>query len=184
MTARCPDMAQFKSFGDFASALSKLEADTRKSLAREVVQQMADRAEEIADRYARLDTGGDLEMSGWPVAALEVKVKMARAQDGHAAVLMPYSRANAAGWTVMDRGRNVGETGMFLGPAMTRSGGTVRRRKNGTVAKFRERSAKRWNGVTRPHYTATHAVEQIEREMPVIAGKFVRKTVVKHFDVS
>ena len=27
-------------------------------------KQMADRAEEIADRYARLDTGGDLEMSG------------------------------------------------------------------------------------------------------------------------
>ena len=176
-------MPTWSSMADYAASLAKLETELRTKIARDTIAEMAGKAEDIANKYAQRDVGSDREMRGWPTAPLTVRVRLERSSSGHRAVIMPYNRAAAAGWTVMDQGRNVGETGLFLGPGMNHRTGATSRTKKGNVRR-RGFKAKKWNGVTRPHFTAADAVDEMERELPKIANRRVGKALVKQFDVS
>ena len=173
-------MPTWNSAAAFEREVARFQAELDSEVKRTATREMAEHGQRIAEREASHDLGGDPMMSGWPQARLDTKIKPIR--DG--AVLMPDGPLAAAGWTTVSIGRNVGETGAFLGPGALRGGGAVRRRKDGTVAKQRGRKAKRWNGITRGKGTASRAVEQMEREAEPIAERHVRKALVKRFDVS
>lgn len=173
-------MANYKSMGAYALHLEKLSRDTRGEIAKDTVTAMSERATEIAEKYARRDVGADFEMRGWPAALLGTKIKETRA--GHGAVLLPYNRAAAAGWTVNERGRNRGDAVGFQGPGVNRTTGVTARTKRGAVRKVRERKAKRWNGYTRAKGTASDAQAEMEREVPKAAGRLVQKTFIRRLE--
>lgn len=171
-------MATWKSAADMAADIERFQRELEREVNRAAGMEMAKRAQRIAEREASSDLGGDPKFSGW-APTLDTKVKPL--PDG---ALVQPTRSSAGPWTVAEKGRNVGETGLFLGPAMTRAGGTIRRRADGSVARQRARKGKRWNGVTRGKGTATKATEAMDRELADIPEKHVRKALVKRFDVS
>ena len=171
-------MPTWNSAAAFEREVARFQAELDREVKREATREMAERGQRIAEREASHDLGGDPKFSGW-APTLDTQIKSIR--DG--AILMP-TRSSAGPWTVAEFGRNVGETGLFLGPGAMRGGGAVRRRKDGTVARQRGRKAKRWNGITRGKGTASRAVDQMEREAEPIAERHVRRALVKRFDVS
>lgn len=171
-------MPTWSSADQFAAEIARFQQELERESRRSMAREMAEKAQRIAESEASHDLGGDPKFSGW-APALDTQVKMIR--DG--ALIQP-TRSGAGPWTVAEQGRNVGETGLFLGPGMTRTGGTIRRRADGSVARQRGRKAKRWNGVTRGKGTASRAVDRMERELDQIPEKATRKLLVKRFDVS
>lgn len=171
-------MATWDSPAAMAADIARFQQELEREVARAAGRDMAQKAQRIAEQQASADLGGDPKFSGW-APTLDTQVKPLPM----GALLQP-TRSSAGPWTVAEKGRNVGETGAFLGPAMTRAGGTVRRRKDGTVARQRGRKGKRWNGVTRGKSTATKTYDRIEREVQPIAEKHVKGALVKRFDVS
>ena len=163
-------MGTFTSFKAYASALDDLKVPPR--VMREIGIKMAREATKIAEREASRDLGGDPEMSGWPKARLDTKVKKLTA----GAMIQPARRVAAAGWTVTDQGRHAGGgVGLFQGPSIGLTTGGTRRKKDGTVATSRNRrSKKRWNGYTRGKGTADRAVAGFEKAAKVIAEREVR----------
>jgi hypothetical protein len=171
-------MPTWSSLGSWSADLSKLAKDLEREEAQRITREMGEKAQDIAEAAASADLGGDPRFSGWaPTLDTQIKTR------GDSTWLLP-TKQSAGPWTVAQTGRNVGETGRFLGPGATRSGGAVRRRADGSVARVRTGRGKRWNGVTRGKGTADDAFSRMERELPKIAQKGVRKAIAKRFDVS
>lgn len=130
------------------------------------------KAEDIAEREAAKDVGGDLKFRGW-APVLDTKWRLI--DEG---VLITPTRSSAGPWTVAEQGRNQGNASGFAGPGSTRTGGAIGRTKAGGVRSTRARAGKRWNGRTRGRRTATRTVAAFERELPKVVlvewGKFVK----------
>ena len=170
-------MPTFRSFEAFNAELQKLERDLDRETRGRIAKDMAEKAQSIAERAASNDLGGDAKFSGW-APTLDTQVKQTK--DG--AILMP-TRTSAGPWTVAEFGRNQGGTSSFLGPGINRSTGLTSRTKSGGLRKVRAFKSKRWNGRTQGKGTASDATAIMERELPKIAEREVRKVTLKHFDV-
>ena len=172
-------MADFSSAAAFAREIAEFQRKLDREYAREIGRRVGKQAQDLAEREAKRDVGGDLQMRGW-APKLETQVKQKSNGDTW---LLP-TRSGAGPWTEKEKGRNVGETGRFLGPGATRRGGAVRRRADGSVARTRAGRGRRWNGVTRGKGTATRANKRIEREIPETVEKVFRRQLERHFDVT
>ena len=170
-------MHRFESLAEFGRELNGLGKDLTTAEKRKITDAMGKRAQQLAQRAASNDLGGDPKFSGW-APTLETQVR--RLSDGSA--LVTPTKQSAGPWTVAERGRNQGDVNAFMGPGINRSTGITARTKGGGVRKVRAFKAKRWNGVTRGKGTASDAVGQMERELPQIAEKGVRKAIRKRFD--
>lgn len=165
-------------FQQFARKAAKLESDLKRENMRAMLTEIGENAQKIAIREASADLGGDPKFSGW-APPLDTKFRLL---DG--AVSFSPTKSSAGPWTVATIGRNKGNAGGFAGPAMTRSGGAVGRRKSGGVRSTRARAGKRWNGYTQGKGTADRVVADIERTTTPIVNKGVVRIVRKHFDVN
>lgn len=175
-------MPTWSSLEAFGRDLDKLARELEREEARRITRQMAERAQEIAKQAASADLGGDDAFSGWrrnnPIN-LDTQIRTVDGGRGH---LLTPTRSSAGPWTVAERGRNVGETGKFLGPGMNHNTGITSRTKTGNIRR-RGFKAKRWNGVTRGKDTASDALERMDRELPRMAEREVRRVMIRRFDV-
>ena len=162
----------------FGRDLERWAVEFERNEAHKITRKLGKRAQEIAEQEASRDLGGDPKFSGWK-PTLDTRLK--EIKTGH--VFQP-TKAGAGPWTVVDRGRNVGETGRFLGPAMTRAGGAARRRGDGSVARVRTGRGRRWNGVTRGKGTAGRVVTRLNAELPEIAADDFKRVLKRSFDVT
>lgn len=174
-------MPTFRSLADFGAELEKLGRDLTTREKYEITDSMGRRAQQIAERAASNDLGGDPKFSGW-ASTLETKTR--RLSDG-ATMLTPTPRS-AGPWTVAEQGRNQGNGGggAFFGPGINRSTGLTARTKSGGIRKTRAFQRRRWNGTTQPKNTASDAVAEMENELPKIAEDGVRRAIRKRFDVT
>jgi hypothetical protein len=155
----------FSSFADFGAELNRLGADLTTRDKYEITDAMGRRAKQLAAQAASADLGGDPKFSGW-AATLDTRT---RHVDNGATLLTPTARA-AGPWTVAQFGRNQAFGPAFVGPRLTKTGRVSRARK------------KRYNGRTKPKYTGDDARTLMEREMPKIAERGVRKAIRRRFD--
>jgi hypothetical protein len=173
-------MPTWSSADAFAAEVARFQADLEREVRRSAGVDMAKRAQQIAERAASSDLGGDPKFSGWkPALTTEVKPL----SDG--ALLKP-TRSSAGPWTVAEFGRNSdGGVGLFQGPGVNLKSGRTTRGRDGSlrVSGRRGRKGKRWNGVTRGKGTASTAYGEMERELPSIAEKHVKQALSRRFDV-
>lgn len=158
-------MASFNSFGDFAKELEALGKDLTTREKYTITDAMGRRAQQLAERAASADLGGDPKFSGW---APTLDTKNRRLADG--SNLLSPTRFSAGPWTVAQFGRNQAFGPRMVGPRLT---------KTGRVSKARQ---KRYNGQTDPKHTADDAKALMEREMKDIAERGLRKVIRKRFD--
>ena len=170
-------MPTFRSLAEFGHELNELGKDLTTTEKRAITEQMGRRAQQLATIAASKDLGGDPKFSGW-APTLDTQI---RPQSDGSALLTPTKRS-AGPWTVAERGRNQGDVGLFAGPGINRNTGVTSRTKSGGVRKVRAFQAKRWNGVTQGKSTASDAAELMERELPGIAERGVRRAIRKRFD--
>lgn len=157
-------------------------ADLERSESKRIRQEMAEKAQQIAEHEAVGDLGGDNKMSGWPAAALTTKIK----HSGDTTFLTPAGKLAAAGWTTATLGRHAdGGVGRFQGPGVNMRTGNTRRLRNGLVSTAnRRRTGVRWNGVTRGKGTADKAFNVMATELPPIAERGVKRAIARRFDVT
>lgn len=158
-------MPTFNSFADFGRELDKLGSDLTTRDKYEITDAMGRKAKQLATQAASADLGGDPKFSGW-APTLDTRT---RRVDNGATLLTPTARA-AGPWTVAQFGRNQAFGPAFVGPRLTKTGRVSRARK------------KRYNGRTLPKYTGDDARTLMEREMPKIAERGVRKAIRRRFD--
>ncbi len=158
-------MPTFNSFGDFAKELDALGRDLSTREKFTITDAMGRKAQQLATQAASADLGGDPKFSGW---APQLTTKNKRLSDG--SNLLSPTRSSAGPWTVAQYGRNQAFGPKFVGPRLTKTGRVSRAR------------TKRYNGQTLPKYTADDARELMEREMPKIAERGLRKAIRKRFD--
>jgi hypothetical protein len=170
-------MASWSSFDAYAKDLGALAKDLEQERLQRIAKRMADEGAKIAERVASGDLGGDPKFSGW-APRLDTRVKL----DRSGAVLMP-TRTGAGPWTVAQRGRNQGNASGFSGPGINTRTGRTSRRKDGSVRASGARRPRRWNGRTKGKGTADKAVAQMDRELPKIAEKEIRRIITKRFDL-
>ncbi len=174
-------MPTFRSLAEFGHELERLGKDLEAAEKRKITKEMGDRAQQLATRAAQNDLGGDDAFSGWRRnKPLNLVTEVRSLSDG-AAMLKP-TKQSAGPWTVAEDGRNQGNATGFFGPGANRTTGVTARTKSGGVRKVRAWKAKRWNGTTKPKNTASDAVELMDRELPKIAERGVRRAIRKRFD--
>lgn len=174
-------MPTFKSFAEFGAELHNLGKDLETTEKRKITKDMGDRAVQLARQAAANDLGGNDSFSGWRRGnPLPLTTEVKPLSDG-AALLKP-TKVSAGLWTTAEQGRNQGNASGFFGPGVNRSTGATARTKAGGVRKVRAFKAKRWNGTTRAKNTASDAQELMDRELPKIAEKGVRRAIRKRFD--
>jgi hypothetical protein len=164
-------MPTWSSMSAFSADLSKLARELEREEARRITREMAEKAQRIATAAASADLGGDPKFSGW-APVLDTQIKSGR-DSSH---LLTPTRTGAGPWTVAEQGRNRGKVGGRLaGPSL---GGPR------SVRGVRRARGRRWNGYTQGKGTASDAVARMERELPPIAERQVRRVIVKRFDVT
>jgi hypothetical protein len=171
-------MATFSSFGEFGDAVQKMGTDLERESRLTIAREMGNKAQQVAEREASADLGGDPKFSGW-APRLDTQLK----QIATGIVMMP-TRTSAGPWTVAQFGRHQGNAGGFSGPGINRKTGTTSRTKSGGLRKVRKTKGKRWNGVTKGKGTADRAFAQIENDVEPIANKGTRKIIARRFDVT
>lgn len=174
-------MAKFESLAQFGRELEALGKDLNTSEKRDITREMGERAQTLARQAAAADLGGDDAFSGWRRNSLVNLTTEVRSLPDGAALLKPTHRS-AGPWTVAELGRNQGNAGGFAGPGINRTTGVTARTRSGAVRKVRAFQAKRWNGTTRGKGTASDAAALMERELPKIAERGVRRAIRRRFD--
>lgn len=176
-------MPTFKSFAAFGAELARLTVDLTTDEKAEITQRMGREARKIADAEAARDLGGDRAFSGWRRRGpIPLNTKLTENPRG-STTLHPTKRS-AGPWTVAEQGRHQGGTTSFLGPGVNRETGETARTKSGRVRKVRAFKAKRWNGYTDGKGTAVRAVSQMEKKIPKVADREVRRVIQRRFDVT
>jgi hypothetical protein len=170
-------MASWSSFDAYAIDLGALAKDLEQDRLQRIAKRMADEGAKIFERVASGDLGGDPKFSGW-APSLDTRVKLVRS----GAVLMP-TRTGAGPITVAQQGRNQGNASGFSGPGINTRTGRTSRRKDGSLRQVRSRKARRWNGRTQGKRTADKAIAIMDRELPKIAEKEIRRIITKRFDL-
>lgn len=174
-------MPSWSSMAAFGADLAGLEAELTGPEQRRITRLMGREAQQIADRQAQRDLGGDRAFSGWNRGApipLATHLKTTRS-DG--TVLLPKF---PGGWTVAEQGRNQGNASGFAGPGVNRRTGRTARTKSGALRKVRAVQGRRWNGTTAGKGTATEATADMARKLPLIADREVLKVTRRRFDVT
>lgn len=160
-----------RSFGGDAKSFGKLANDLTDMRALDA--ELNRRAESVANNVAARTLGSDRKHTGkgrgWGIP-LDVKTK--RLREGNGIVVHP-TRYSAGPWTEVERGRNQGDAGGFVGPGVNRKTGLTARRKDGGVRKVRAVKARRWNGTTRGRGAASAAVSEFERALLPVVEKAV-----------
>lgn len=125
----------------------------------------------FAWKGASRDVGSKRHFSGWRRGAgikFNVDWKVHRESVG---LTIHRSRESAGPWRVAEIGRHIGETGLFLGPAMNhRTGMTSRNKRTGNLIIRKKTKRKRWNGYTKGKQTFSHASDLMAEQAP----RFIR----------
>jgi hypothetical protein len=176
-------MPTFKSFAEFGAELGRMAKDLTVDEKSNITKAMGRDARKLADAESSRDLGGDHAFSGWrrgrPTPAATQLI------DGRAgATIFAPTKRSAGIWTTANQGRNQGNASGFSGPGVNRDTGMTARTKTGRVRKVRARKARRWNGYTTGKNTADRAIKQMERKLPKVADREVRKVMRKRFDVT
>jgi hypothetical protein len=164
-------MPTWDSLAAFSKELKGLESDLTGAEVRKIIREMAAEGEDIAERSALRDLGGDKAFSGWNRGApisLDTRVRPGR----DVSQILAPNRRSAGPWTVAEFGRNSKAGPRLIGPRLT---------KTGRVSRARRR---RYNGVTRGKGTATRAVNEMGVKLPKIADKRIKAITRKRFDVT
>jgi hypothetical protein len=169
----------FRSFADFGAAVASLGRELETSERAKITRDMAEKAQDIARRAASADLGGDPKFSGW-APPLDTRIRRLTSGDH----LMTPTGRSAGPWTVAEQGRNQGGSSGFAGPGINRTTGLTARTKSGALRKVRGARSRRWNGYTQGKNTASDAVARMERELPPVAERGVRRAIRKRFDVT
>lgn len=187
-------MPVWHSFADFGRSLDALARDLTVTEKRAITRKMAEESKRAAVASARLAVGADAKFSGWPgePRALDsLQIKPLR--DGRTG--MWPTRKSGGPWKVAELGRNRGvnrfggATGrggvaLFQGPSIDRASGDTYRTKSGKVRMTRSRRRSKWSGYTPAKHTASEAVQVMERTVPPIAEREVRRVMDKRFTVT
>jgi hypothetical protein len=166
-------MPTWTSLAAFNADVVKAARDIEREVARRTTRDMAEKAQQIARAEASADLGGDPKFSGW-APPLDTQIK--RGRDGASSLLMP-TRSSAGPWTVAEFGRN-----SAFGPAQLPSGRSQRVLRSGRLSTARG-TRKRYNGRTAGKGTASRASARMERELPEIAERAVRRSLAQRFTV-
>lgn len=146
---------------------------------RKRMRSLGDELERIGEGAASGDLGGDGAFSGWRRGApIKLGLRHRSFDDG---VLVHRDGPSAGPWRVAERGRNMGETGAFLGPGVNRKTGMTARTKSGAVRKVRATRGRRWNGTTRGKGTWSKASGAIAGAAPKRLTKLNRDAIAKAF---
>lgn len=164
-------MPTWDSLAAYGRELKGLESDLTGAERQKITRQMGREAQQLADRAAARDLGGDRAFSGWRRGAPISLDTFLRAGRGGSTLLTP-KRSSAGPWTVAEFGRNSTAGPRLVGPRLTRTG---------RVSRARQR---RYNGATAGKGTASDAVKEMEAKLPKIADKGVRLVTRKRFDVT
>jgi hypothetical protein len=176
-------MPSFKSFAEFGAELGRMAKDLTVDEKSDITKAMGRDARKLADAESSRDLGGDRAFSGWRRGhPITLVTQLLDGRQG-ASILAPTKRS-AGPWTVANDGRNQGNASGFSGPGINRDTGLTARTKSGRVRKVRARKARRWNGYTTGKNTADRAIKQMERKLPKVADREVRKVMRKRFDVT
>ena len=172
-------MPTWRDLSAFQADLERMSRDLEREQSRSIRRDMAEKAQQIAERAASHDLGGDPKFSGW-APRLDTQIK----ENRDATFLLP-TRTSAGPWTVAQFGRHAdGGVGRFQGPGVNMRTGRTSRRRDGSISVGRRRTGVRWNGVTRGKGTADKAFAAMERELPRIAERGVKRAIARRFDVS
>jgi hypothetical protein len=162
-------MPTFESLAAFGRELAGLEGDLTGPEKIKITRLMGKESEQIAANSARRSLGTDRAFSGWNRGApIPLDTRLRNVRDFNTLMTPKF----AGGWTVAEFGRNSAAGPRLTGPRLTRTGRVSRKR------------AKRFNGRTAGKGTATQAVTEMERRLPVIANKAVLTITRKRFDVT
>jgi hypothetical protein len=176
-------VTNFKSLTAFGVELQRMAKDLTVDEKSDITRAMGREARRLAEAEASRDLGGDRAFSGWRRGRpIPLATQLLDGRAG-ATVLAPTKRA-AGPWTVANQGRNQGNASGFAGPGVNRVTGVTARTKSGRVRKVRAAKGRRWNGTTAGMDTADRAVKQMERKLPHVADKEVRRVMQKRFDVT
>lgn len=132
-------------------------------------------------RGASRDVGAKRHFSGWrrnKGIVFDVDWKAHKTGVG---LTVHRSRVSAGPWRVAEIGRNLGETGLFLGPAINhRTGVTSRNRRTGNLIRRRYKP-KRWNGYTKGKQTFSHAADLMADKAPQLIKNAETAAIGKAF---
>ncbi len=164
-------MPTWDSLAAYGKELAGLESDLTGPERKQITRLMGKRGQQIIDKEAAADLGGDRAFSGWRRGnPIPLDTTLRDGRDG-TTILAPFKRS-AGPWTVAEQGRNAAFGPRFTGQRLT---------KRGKVSRARQR---RYNGRTDAKHTATDAIKVMEKELPKIADKGVKAVTRKRFDVT
>jgi hypothetical protein len=165
---------------DLAALAAKIERvadDMTGQTSRAQMARIGAKLQPEIDRAVSADIG-DTSMSGWRRGSPIAIVGSHRVLSDHAVVVQPVGQAKGP-MAVLERGRNIGNSGGMAGPGVSADGST-RRNKNGSLRKVRARKAKRWNGYTQGKGTMGDASRVIADKAPDLIAGELRKALRKH----
>ncbi|MDO8391062.1 MAG: hypothetical protein Q7V57_11280 [Actinomycetota bacterium] len=149
-----------------AKALARLPGEVVPS--RAMSQAVGARLQPLVARAVVNDLG-KTKVSGW--AGQEAEGRAVILKGG--AVMIVRERRGAGLIRVLDRGRHLGDPGVFQGPGANRKFGTTSRTKSGKVRQVRAVKGKKWNGYTDPQGTWTDALQLMRAAAPAAVQEHV-----------
>ena len=165
---------------DLAGLASKLERvvdDLSGQTSRAQMARVGAKLQPEIDRAVVADIG-DSSMSGWRRGNPIEIVGSHKVLSDHAVIVQPVPATKGL-MAVLERGRNIGNSGGMAGPGVS-ADGTTRRNKSGSLRKVRARKSKRWNGYTKGKGTMGDASRVIAAKAPDLVAAELRKALRKH----
>lgn len=160
------------SFASFAKRLDIMMQGLRDPQLKQVMAKVGKKAQDVAEKAASSDLGGDPKFSGWK-PTLDTKV----VHVGEGRIRIQPTGPSAGPWTVAESGRH--PQAAFQGPSINQRTGTTSRTKSGRIAARRPGRARRYNGNTAGKGTATKAAREMDRVTPPIFEEAVRDAIRK-----
>jgi hypothetical protein len=178
-----PTWAGPKAFTEFAIDLQRMSKDLTVDERQEITRIMGREAEKATRGAVVRSLGAKRGFSGWRRGkTVPLNTRLIDGRKG--ATIMAPTKPSAGVATTAQYGRNQGNARGFQGPGANRRTGATARTPTGRVRKVRAFKPRRWNGVTQPKHTIDHAVRAMERAVPRVTDRAVRKVIAKRFDVT
>jgi hypothetical protein len=172
-----------KAFTEFALDLQRMLKDLTVDERQEITHIMGREAEKATHGVMVRALGTKRGFSGWRRGkTIPINTRLIDGRKG--ATIMAPTKSSAGIATTAQHGRNQGNARGFQGPGVNRRTGATARTPTGRVRKVRAVKARRWNGVTRPMHTTDQAVRAMERAVPKVTDRAVRRVIAKRFDVT
>ncbi len=164
---------------DIAARLVGMQKAIGPEATKKRVQRLSTALVAAANNVPAGDLGGDKAFSGWKKIG-PLRAKANPHSDGMGTTIGREPKS-AGGWRVAQIGRNQGETGAFLGPAINRVTGATNRTKTGKIKKPSFKSGRKWNGVTKGFGTWDKVDARLAKVAPKQIGQETRADVIKAF---